>query len=277
MRFKSTLLFSFILIMKTTITTAQTIGKYAQVNGINLYYEIHGTGMPLVLIHGGGSTIKTTFSRILPSLAKTHQVIAVEMQAHGHTSDRDAPETFQQDADDIAELLKQLNIKQADIFGFSNGAQTSMELAIRHPACVRKIILASMFYKKSGAPEGFWKGMENAKFSDMPQVYKDEFSKINSDPAALLNMFTKDANRMQNFKDWTDEALQSIKAPALLVMGDQDLPTFEHIIEMHRLIANSRLAILPGTHGSYIGEAMSWGSDSKVPELFVALVDEFLE
>jgi len=104
---------------------------HAPVNGIQMYYEIHGAGQPLVLIHGGGSTIYTSFGRILPLLAKKYQVIAMELQAHGHTSDRDAPESFAQDADDVAALLHQLNISEADILGFSNGGQTAMQLAMR--------------------------------------------------------------------------------------------------------------------------------------------------
>jgi len=168
---------------------------YAPVNGIQMYYEIHGAGNPLVLIHGGGSTISTSFGRILPLLAKKYQVIAVELQAHGHTSDRGAPESFVQDADDVAELLDQLNIAEADILGFSNGGQTAMQLAMSHPSKVRKLIVASAFYNRDGAPEGFWEGMQNATFDDMPQVYKNEFLQIKNDPAALLNMFQKDCHR----------------------------------------------------------------------------------
>src|SRR6478752_2163170 len=151
--------------------------SHASVNGIKMYYELHGAAdashRPLVLLHGGGSTIQTTFGRILPLLAKTHQVIAVELQAHGHTNDRDAPETFEQDAADVSELLKQLNITKADIFGFSNGGHTAMEMAIRHPEQVRKLIIASAFYKRDAVPAGFWEGFKQPKFSDMPQVYKD--------------------------------------------------------------------------------------------------------
>ncbi|HEY4322868.1 MAG TPA: alpha/beta hydrolase [Mucilaginibacter sp.] len=265
-----------IMIMTTEIAQAQTVGQYANVNGIKMYYEIHGNGQPLVLLHGGGSTIKTTFSTILPELAKTHKVIAVELQAHGHTGDRNAPETFEQDANDVAELLHQLNISKADIFGFSNGGQTAMEMGIKHPEVVNKLIIASAFYKRDAAPEGFWKGFDNPKFSDMPQIYKDEFLKINNNPDALMNMFNKDVQRMYNFKDWTEADLRSIQAPALVVIGDHDLPKPEHAAEMSRLLPHGRLAILPGTHGSYIGEAMSWGTTSKVPELFVAMINEFL-
>jgi len=275
---RTTQLLIVILLMMITAnqTEGQAPGRYASVNGIKLYYEIHGSGTPLVLIHGGGSTITTTFGTILPMLAKNHQVIAVELQAHGHSSDREAPVTFKQDADDVAELLKQLNIKAADIMGFSNGGQTSMEIGMRHPERVRRLILASMFYKRDGTDPAFWEGMKHAKFSDMPQPYKDAFLDITHDSAALMNMFEKDAQRMQTFRDWTTQELSSIKAPALVVIGDKDLTRPEHAVEMHRLLSNSRLAILPGTHGSYMGEIMSPDASSRVPELFVAMVEEFL-
>ena len=148
------------------ITTAQTTtdnetkqdstSGYASVNGLKMYYEIHGTGSPLVLIHGGGSTIQTSFGRVLHSFAKTHKVITVELQAHGRTADRDRPLSFEQDADDVATLLKYLSIDKADIFGFSNGASTTLQLAIRDPQQVNKIIVASTFYKKDGAQPWFW-------------------------------------------------------------------------------------------------------------------------
>jgi pimeloyl-ACP methyl ester carboxylesterase len=262
--------------MEATISNAQTPGNYADINGMKMYFEIHGAGFPLVLIHGGGSTIGTSFGTILPALAKTHQVIAVEMQAHGHTGDRDAPETFAQDAADIAALLTHLNIPKADIFGFSNGGQTAMELGIHYPDRVNKLIIAAAFYKKDGVFAAFWDGFPRAKLSNMPQVYQDAYLAINNDPAALQNMFNKDVQRMRNFTGWTDEEIGFIQAPALIVIGDRDLPTPEHAVEMYRRIPNARLAIIPGNHGSFMGEAMSPDPNSKVPELFVGLVDEFL-
>ena len=110
-------------------------GGYAQVNGIRMYYETYGPerGVPLVLLHGGGSTIDVTFGRILPFLAHDRRVIAIEEQAHGRTSDRNAPLSFATSADDVAALLEHLKIQQADVFGFSNGASVGMEVAIRHP------------------------------------------------------------------------------------------------------------------------------------------------
>ena len=127
---------------------------YSDVNGIKLYYEVYGQGNPLVLIHGGGSTIQTSFGKIIPLLSKNRQIIAVELQAHGRTNDRDTPLTFEQDADDVAKLLDNLHITKADILGFSNGGHTAIEIALRHPGIVNKLILCSAFYKRSGvAPQ----------------------------------------------------------------------------------------------------------------------------
>lgn len=230
-------------------------GKYADVNGIKMYYEIHGKGQPLVLIHGGGSTIYTTFGKILPELAKNNQVIAVELQAHGHTSDRNAPSSFEQDADDVAALLRQLNIAKASFFGFSNGGSTAMQIGIRHPEMVSKLIVASSLYRRDGIPAAFWDGMNHATIDNMPQQLRDAYLKINNnDSAGLMTMFKRDAIRMQNFKDWNEADIKSIKAPTLVVAGAQDVMTPEHTVALYRLFPNGRLAIFPGGHGDYLGE-----------------------
>ena len=108
-------------------------GSYASVNGLKMYYEIHGTGKPLVLLHGALTTIDTSFGKVLPALAKTRQVVAVEQQGHGRTADMDRPLTYQQMADDTAALLHQLNIENADFFGYSMGSGIALQIAIRHP------------------------------------------------------------------------------------------------------------------------------------------------
>ena len=258
-------------------TTKQDItGHYALVNGLKMYYEIHGQGKPLVLIHGGGSTLQTTFGRVIPSFAKTHQVIAVEMQAHGHTADIDRPLSFTQDADDVAGLLKQLHIDKADIFGFSNGASTTLQLAIRHPELVNKIIVASTFTKKSGAQPWFFDMMEHATFEQMPQPYKEAFLKINPDSNALHQMYLRDVTRMQNFQEISDEEMKTIKAPAFIIASDNDVVTPEHAVEMHRLLQQSHLAIFPGGHGEYLGE-LTMPFDSAVVAGTVAMVEKFLE
>src|SRR5476651_2291146 len=127
------------------------ITGHAPINGLNMYYEIYGAGdIPLVLIHGGGSTIETTFSNLLPIFSAYNKVIAVELQAHGRTSDRDAPESFTQDADDVAALLRYLGVDKANFLGFSNGGSTVMQIAIRHADLTNKIIAISAAYKRDG-------------------------------------------------------------------------------------------------------------------------------
>ena len=248
---------------------------YASVNGLKMYYEIQGTGTPLVLIHGGGSTIKTTFGQVLYSFAKSHKVIAVEMQAHGHTADIDRPLSFEQDADDVAELLKQLHISKADIFGFSNGASTTLEIAIRHPELVNKIIVASTMYKKSGAYPWFWDVMAHTTFEQMPQQLKDAYLQINPDTNALYTMYKRDVARMQSFKDIKEKDIKAIHAPAFIIIGEADIVRPEHAVEMYRLLPHGRLAILPGGHGEYIGE-IAMPQDTVLIKATVSMIEKFL-
>ena len=261
----------------TMMQTSKPIhAGYAKVNGLRMYYELHGTeGFPLVLVHGGGSTITTTFGRILPMLARTHRVIAVEMQAHGHTRDIDRPFTFTQDADDIAVLLDTLHVAQADVFGFSNGGTTALQVGIRHPAKVRRLIIASSNYKRDGMVDGFWDSMEKGTFADMPQIFKDELRKIDPSDAAAHALFERDSKRMLAFKDIPDQEIKSIQAPALVLDGDRDVVRVEHAVELTRLLPHGRLCILPGEHGEYFGEISHPVAD-RVTRGFVDLVDEFL-
>src|SRR5256714_6231107 len=257
------------------VNSSQQTG-YAPVNGLKMYYEIHGKGKPLVLIHGGGSTIQTTFGNILPLLAEHYKVIAVELQAHGHTNDRNAPESFEQDADDVAGLLHYLKINKADFFGFSNGGNTGMQVEIRNPQLVNKLIIVSAFYKREGMVKGFFEGLENANLGNMPSHLKEAFLKINNDSTALQRMFEKDRARMLQFKDWRDEDLSLVQAPSLIIIGDKDVVTPEHAVEMAHKIPNNELVIMPGNHGSFIGEGMSGKQNSKIPALTVAIIEEFL-
>src|SRR5436190_11729011 len=190
---------------------------HAPVNGIRMYYEVHGPagGTPLLLLHGGGSTIEVTFGKILPFLARHRRVIAVEEQGHGRTSDRDQPLRFETSADDVAALLRHLRIETADLFGFSNGASVALQTAIRHPGVVRKLVFASSMTKKAGARPEFWEFMARADFSNMPQPLKDAFLKVNPDPAKLRVMHDKDAERMRSFADVPDQALESPRASTL--------------------------------------------------------------
>lgn len=263
--------------MATTTSDSLTFKNgYSEVNGLKMYYEIHGQGKPIVLIHGGGSTIKTNFEKIIPLLAKDRQVIAVELQAHGRTNDRNADLTFEQDADDIATLLKNLKIDKADFFGFSNGGTTTLQIAIRHPELVDKIILGSALAKRNGVPDWFWGFMENAKLENMPELLKVGYKKVAADANGLQVMHDRDAKRMVNFKDIPDEKIKSINAPTLIIIGDKDVITPEHAIELHRQITNSELAIIPGGHGEYIGEVTTITPDFKESDLVVPMIEKFL-
>ncbi|WP_223857406.1 alpha/beta fold hydrolase [Sphingobacterium micropteri] len=263
--------------MTTTTTNKVTFDSgYSEVNGLKMYYEIYGQGKPLVLIHGGGSTIQSNFEKIIPLFAKNRKVIAVELQAHGRTSDRNADLTFEQDADDIATLLKNLNMDKADFFGFSNGGTTTLQIAIRHPEIVDKLVLGSALAKRKGIPEWFWDFMKQAKLENMPEQLKTAYKQVAPDTSGLQIMHDRDAKRMVNFKDIPDEQIKSIKAPTLIIIGDKDVITPEHAIELHRQIANAELAIIPGGHGEYIGEMTTLRPDTKESEFVVPLIEKFL-
>jgi len=260
----------------TSQDTAFFQSGYSEVNGIKMYYELHGNkGDYLVLMHGGGSTIGTTFGKIMPLLAKTHKIIAVEMQGHGHTSDREAPESFEQDADDVAALLKNLSIPKASFFGFSNGGNTTIQIAVRHPDLIDKLILASTFYKKEGFPDGFFEGMLHAKLNDMPASLRNAFLEITPDSTKLLSMFNKDRMRMIDFKDWSDEMIKSITASTLIIDGVQDVVKPEHAMAMYRLMPNAQLIILPGAHGEFLGE-IETKYDSNFVSATALLINRFL-
>jgi len=252
---------------------------YAPVNGLDMYYEIHGEdSIPLVLIHGGGSTIETTFGKTLPMFSRFSKVIAVELQAHGRTSDRDAPETFEQDADDVAALLKHLNVSKANFLGFSNGGTTTLQIAMRHPGIVNKLIVISALSKRAGMIPGFFDGMQHATLADMPEALKAGYLRVKPDESRLQVMFEKDVARMVNFKGIDDNDIAAIKAAVLFIVADRDVITVEHTAEMSRLIQGARLVVLPGTHGSFIGtEETGIKEGSKLPEITVALVEEFLQ
>src|SRR5207253_1698440 len=162
-------------------------------------------------------------------------------------------------------------ITKADFIGFSNGGHTTIEIALRHPNLINRLIICSAFFKRSGVFPKFWQGFDNVTLDDMPQQFKDEFLKVNNNPSALLNMFNKDVQRMRMFNDWTDEQIKSIQAPTFIMNGTEDVASPEHAIQMYRLIPNCEIAILPSGHGEYIGEKNPHITDSKLPDITVTL------
>jgi pimeloyl-ACP methyl ester carboxylesterase len=271
-------LFGIIAALPVMLLAREGSGRYAKVNNLNMYYEIHGNGKPLVLIHGGGSSIETTFGKILPFFAQNRMVIAVELQAHGHTQDINRPLSFEQDADDVAELLKQININKADFFGFSNGGTTALQIGIRHPEIVNKLIIGSANYKKEGMPEQLRNSFREDLTPDaMPAVLREDYLKKAPDTSALSLQVKKLMHRLINFKNIPGEDMAKIIVPALIIAGDKDAITPEHAVEMYRALPNSSLVILPGGHGEYIGEATSFKEGSPLPGYTAQLIEDFLD
>jgi pimeloyl-ACP methyl ester carboxylesterase len=246
-----------------TMTASKT--AYAPVNGLNLYYEIYGAGEPLVLLHGGAGAIEI-FSSILPDLSRNHQVIAVDLQAHGRTADIARPLSYEAMADDIADLIRCLGIEKADVMGYSLGGEVALRVAIQHPKAVRKLVLVSVAYKRSGwypeilaaeartGPEVF----EQMKQTPMYQLYQRTAPRPSDWPVLLGKL-----NRLltQDY-DWSSEVTK-MQTPTLLVFGDADAVRPAHTVEFFELLgggkrdggwdgsgmSNVRLAIIPGiTH-----------------------------
>jgi pimeloyl-ACP methyl ester carboxylesterase len=261
-----------------TNNTTRIEASRASVNGIDIYYEVHGDhdGTPLVLLHGGGSTIDSNFGRVIPFLARTRRVIALEEQGHGRTSDRDQPFTFERSADDVAGLLRHLKVSQADIFGFSNGATVALQVAIRHPEVVRKLVFASSFTKRDGAQPQLWEFIKQADIANMPQVLKDAFLAVNPDSRRLKTMHDKDAARMAGFTDVPDSTVRTVLAPTLIITGDRDVARVEHALELSRVFPDARLLVLPSGHGDYLAEASSEPAEAGYAEIAARLLERFL-
>ncbi len=233
---------------------------YAPVNGLKMYYEIHGTGEPLILLHGGVGGIEM-FGPNLPALAKNRQVIAVDFQAHGHTADISRSLRFELMADDIAALMKYLGIEKADVMGNSLGGGIALQTAIRHPELVRKLVLVSTVFKRDG-----WYPEVLTAFEQMgpqaAQVMKQSpLSKLY--PSVDWGvLFTKIHDLEVRDYDWSKD-VAALKAPTMLVFADADSIRPAHIIEFYGLLGGGKrdagldgsgrsinqLAILPGvTH-----------------------------
>lgn len=253
-------------IIYSIVTSSGASGSYASVNGLNLYYELHGdraAGRPLVLLHGGLGTIGM-FGEVLTLLAEGRQVIAVELQAHGHTAEIDRPLSFEAMADDIAALIKQLSLNSADILGYSLGGGVALQTAIRHPDVVGKLVAVSTPCKRDGWYPEVLAGMAamNADAartwvgSPMHQAYASVAPKPENWPL----LADKLGQLLKKDYDWSKE-IAVLKAPVLIVVGDADSVRTAHAVELFGLLgggkvdagwdgsgmSNARLAVLPGT------------------------------
>jgi pimeloyl-ACP methyl ester carboxylesterase len=261
-----------------TTTEAQT--GYAPVNGLEMYYEVHGTGRPLVLLHGNLSAINVDFGRILPSFAKSRQVVAVEQQAHGHTADIDRPLSIRLWAEDTVALLRHLGIEQADLFGYSSGSAVAMQIAIEHPELVDKLVIASASYRLDGLHPGLLDGIQQLQPEHLAGTpFQEEYARIAPNPDDWPTLISKIKQMDADLPEWSPEDIQAIKAPTLLIIGDSDIVRPEHAVEMFRLLGGgvvgdiaglprSRLAVLPGTTHITLVHRGDWLS---------SMVGEFLD
>jgi pimeloyl-ACP methyl ester carboxylesterase len=247
-----------------------TSGSRARVNGLDMYYEIHGSGRPLVLLHGALSATGTSFGAVLPRFAETRQVIAVEQQAHGHTADIDRPLSLEQMADDTGALLHHLGIEEVDVFGYSMGAGIGLHLAIGQPRLVRRLAAASVSYRNDGFHPGLLDGLEGLK----PEMlygtpWHEEYMRIAPRPEDFPKLVARVTAMNMSYTDLPAEAIRSITAPVLLIAGDSDIVRPEHAVEMFRLLGGgvngdlaglprSQLAILPGTSHTMMVQRGDW-------------------
>lgn len=244
------------------------VTDYAPVNDLNMYYEIYGSGQPLVLMHGGMTTIED-FGFLLPTFAEARQVIAFERQGHGHTADIDRPFSMQQWADDTAALLRHLNIEQADILGYSTGGSVALAFALRHPKMVRKLVLASAIYNREGYYPGIMEGLLQASASSLPEILRDMYTRAAPHPENWSKLVDKSIESVAAFEGWQPEKIQAISAPTLVMVGDSDIVRTEHAVDLSRLIPNAKLAVLPATdHIGILVQRAAW---------LAAMITDFLD
>jgi pimeloyl-ACP methyl ester carboxylesterase len=258
---------------------AQANGKYVNVNGMKMYYEVSGKGNPIVVLHGAHMDIMS-MGKIIPMLAESHQVYAIEFQGHGHTEDIDRAITYQNLADDVADFMDAAGLEKANVFGYSMGGQVGLQLAISYPQKVNKLIAASIAYDLEGWQPGyseFIPQMTPEMFLSMP--FFAEKHKKSADPEAYV-AFLKKMIALESESMALEEDVKKMKTPVLIIAGDSDVATLEHIVSMFKLLGGgvmgdmgkplpeSRLAVLPATsHTAVINQS----------ELLIAFIEPFLK
>jgi pimeloyl-ACP methyl ester carboxylesterase len=249
---------AMLLATAANIAQGQAVGKRVNVNGMRMYYEVSGTGDPLVVLHGAYMNIPS-MGAIIPRLARTHRVYAVEMQGHGRTTDIDRPITYANLADDVAAFMDSVGLATADVFGYSMGGQVGLQLAIRHPAKVNKLVAASVAYDLGGWQPVYTEAipqMTVEMISAMP--FAKEYPKLAANPNGFPELARKLIALEKEPMAWEAD-VKALKTPVLVIAGDADVMTLEHSVALFRLLgggvmgdmgkplAASRLAILPAT------------------------------
>jgi len=268
-----------LLLTGNAVADAQAVGHRVKVNGMDMYYEVSGQGDPLIVLHGAYMNIPLMGS-IVPRLAASHKVYALEFQGHGRTTDIDRPITYQNLADDVAAFMDAVGLRKADVFGYSMGAIAGLQLAIRHPAKVDKLVFGSGAYDFQGWQPDFRAAIPNLTVDMMLQTpFVAEYKKLAPNPNGFPELARKVIALQQQPMAWAADVKQ-IKSPVLVIAGDADGVTLEHAVSMFHLLgggtmgdtgkplAASRLAILPATsHTSIITQ----------PDLLLAFIEPFLK
>jgi pimeloyl-ACP methyl ester carboxylesterase len=268
-------------LLSTTAVMAQTEPESGTVpvNGMEMYYEASGAGDPLIVLHGAYMTIPD-MGEIIPKLAETHRVIALEFQGHGRTNDIDRPITYPNLAEDVAAFMDAMGIDRADVFGYSMGAAAGLQLAIRHPEKVDQLVAASVAYDVEGwqpAFREFIPQMSPEMFVGTPM--EEEYRKLAVNPGGFEALVEKLIALEHEPMAWEEEVRQ-LETPVLIIAGDADVSTLEHNVALFRLLGGggmgdmgvplpeSRLAVLPATsHTAVITQ----------PDLLHAFIEPFLQ
>lgn len=277
--FRIALIAGALLISGTAFAGAEPVGNRVDVNGMKMYYEVSGEGEPLVVLHGAYMNIPS-MGAIIPKLAETHKVYAVELQGHGRTTDIDRPITYPNLADDVAAFMDAIDLKKADVFGYSMGAVAGLQLAIRHPEKVNKLAAASVGYDAEGwQPEfkAFIPQMTVEMFVGMP--FAEDYRKLAANPDGFPDLVKKLIQLEKEPMAWEAD-VKALKTPVLIIAGDADVATLEHTVALFRLLgggamgdmgkplAASRLAFLPATsHTAVINQT----------DLLYAFIEPFLK
>jgi len=267
---------SFLALVSASSQTASA-GNRINVHGMQIYYEVSGQGDPLIVLHGAHMNIDT-MGKIIPMLAQTHKVYALEFQGHGRTNDIDRPITYENLADDVAAFMDVLKLAKSDVFGYSMGAAVGLQLAIRHPEKVDQLVAASVSYSEDGwqpAYKDFIPEMTPELFAPFEEAWK----KLAPNPAGYPAFIDKMIALEHEPMDW-ESGVKALRAPVLIITGDADVTTLEHSVALFRLLGGgvmgdmgvplpaSRLAVLPATsHTAIITQA----------DLLLALIEPFLK
>jgi pimeloyl-ACP methyl ester carboxylesterase len=267
------------LLGSTAFGQDEPAGERVEVNGMQMYYEVSGSGEPLIVLHGAYMNIPT-MGEIIPKLAETHKVYAIEMQGHGRTTDIDRPITYPNLADDVAAFMDAVGLEKADVFGYSMGAAAGLRLAIDHPEKVDQLVAASVSYDMSGSQPEFLEmipTMSPEMFIGTPM--EEAWKQYAPDPTGF-RAFVERLIALEHEPMAWEEDVRAMKTPVLIIAGDSDMVTLEHIVSMFRLVgggvagdmgkplAASRLAILPATsHTAVINQV----------DLLHLLIEPFLQ